>query len=371
MRLIRSTTWILPASLALALLCGCAAPQKEIAPWENQAAFPDEGVVPRIVVYGDLTRHLPYYQEMSSLELFLYGPTGEERLPLRNPQGMAVLGHRLLVCDQGREGIIEIDFSNGRARSFCDPQMPPRCPVDIEVHASGDVYVADTTRCSVLVYGPDGAFRTSLSPSAASPDVFRPCGLAISGDVLYVGDLARGRIERFDLSGRQCLESFEPTDDLPPFVAPAGLCRGPAEEILITDAVRGLVYRVTPEGQWLPPFGGSGRGPGQLVRPKQVCCSQSGLIFVSDAGRQSICVFDSQGRFFAELTERSPAWRGWTLPMGLALLPPEAVQVLSAHAGPQMQEKPDECLLVSDTLGAPSLTLLGLISQQSGGRHAE
>lgn len=371
MLLSRTTIKFIPAAAVIALLIGCAAPQAEIAPWEGAAAFPRDDVAPRVVIYGDLSRHLPKYQEMSSLELFLYGPSGDESLPLRNPQGMVALGHRLLVCDQGREAIIEIDLSNGRTKSFCDSSLPPRCPVDVEADAAGIVYVADTTRRCVLTYGSDGAFRASLSPNAAAPDSFRPCGLAIVENILYVGDLARRRIERFDLSNARWLESFEPSSDLPSFVAPVGLCRGPSGEVLIADTVRGLIYRVTPAGQWLTPFGGPGRGPGQLIRPKQVCCSQSGLIFVTDTGRQSICVFDSRGNFFAEMTERPPAWRGWTLPMGIAFLPQEATQALSAHVETPTATKPAECLLVSDTLGAPSLTLLGLIAEYPEDRHAD
>jgi len=56
-----------------------------------------------------------------------------------------------------------------------------------------------------------------------------------------------------------------------------------------------------------------------------------------------------------------PGWRGFTLPMGVLSLPSNDVGSIAARLGQDAQAA-DEYVLVSDELGAPSLTLVGLVT---------
>ena len=348
-------------TFASLLAAGCAATTGPTPPWAELAAFPRAQDAPRLAVYGGLNKHLPRYRAVSALETFLYGPHSSETFFLRNPQGLALLGRRILVCDQGLPDLVAIDLNTGRTAPFCDQDHRPRCPVNVTTDHLDRVYVADTTLHAVLVYDADGRFLEQLTPAGEDPEKFRPCGLTVGADVLYVGNLAPpARLERFELTTRRWLTPFSPPTGSPALIAPTGVCPAPDGSILIADAVRGLLHRVTPEGRWLAPLGSPGRGPGQFVRPKQVCCTAAGLILVSDAGRQSVVVLDARGRPFAEIHEAPEAWDGWTLPTGLLLVDPA---LLPPQPGCGT-DPPQQCVIVSDALGKPSLTLLGIVGPQ-------
>ncbi|MBN2563191.1 MAG: hypothetical protein JXQ75_19890 [Phycisphaerae bacterium] len=359
------TRVMIAVSLSGLLAAGCVSSRAAPQAWSELASYPRSDAVPRLAVYGSLATHLPAYRAASTLETFLYGPDATEDLALRNPQGMAAIGDRLLVCDQGWPDVAVIDLRTGKIDSWCDPDHAPQCPVDVTTDHAGKVYVADTTRHCVLVYGANGKFVEQLAPGDTAGDQFRPCGLAVVDGVLCVGNLAGRRLDRFDLAAHQWLASFSPPPERPSCMAPTGVCEGPGGVILVADAVQGMIHRVTVGGEWLEPLGRPGRGPGQFVRPKQVCCAPSGLILVVDAGRQSVVVLDSGGHAFAEIREHPGTWDGWTLPMGLLVLPPAAMQVLAEHQVAGQAVLPQVCIVVSDSLGKPSLTLLGVVGDQA------
>jgi sugar lactone lactonase YvrE len=328
------------------------------------ASFPAADVSPRVAVYGSLHKHLPAYKPVSALEVFLYGPQETDPHLLRHPQGMTVVGERLLICDQGVPDVVALNLSTGKSESWCDPDHRPRCPVGIAADAGGRVYVSDTTIRAVLVYGPDGKFVEQLEGEAGTTGNFRPCGLLVADGVLYVGNLAARKVDRFDLASGRWLSPFSPPEGAGPLIAPTGLGLTPDGTILVADAVAGVVHRVSSDGRWAEPLGSRGRGPGSFVRPKQVCCTYAGLILVSDAGRQSVLVFDAEGRYLAEVLGQPDGWGGWTLPMGLVSLPDGAVRALAAEAPGGGRLTGRDCVIVSDSLGKPSLTVLGILDNR-------
>jgi DNA-binding beta-propeller fold protein YncE len=223
------------------------------------------------------------------------------------------------------------------------------------------VFVADTTLRSVLVFDADEHFVEELSPPGTAARGFRPCAVLVHGTILYVANVGDRRIERWDMTRREWLTPFAPPDTQPRLIAPTGLCATGDAVLLIADAVQGRVYRVTTKGRWLTPIGRPGRGEGEFVRPKQVCCTPAGSIFVSDAGRQSVLVFDSTGQYRAEIHERADRWKGWTLPMGLIAMSPSDLSPLRRDGGNGPAPAPDAYVVVSDSLGGPPLTLLGIV----------
>jgi sugar lactone lactonase YvrE len=275
---------------------------------------------------------------------------------LRNPQGMTVLGTSLLVCDQGRPAVVRIDLTNGRATVWGDQASRPHCPVDIKADAQERVYVADPTRRAVLVYTAGGRWIEELA--AGPPESFRPAALLADGAILYVGNVASGRVERWDIAERTWLDALVPPGAPELSCAPAGLALDTRGRLLVSDALQGRIHRWSLDKGWVDPLGSPGRQTGQLVRPKQLCCTAAGRVWVADAGRQSVMVFDDRGGFLWEIHELAQ-WEGLTLPAGLLAVPaailPAAPWAVSASA-----ELAGDCVLVSDSLGRVSLTLLSV-----------
>lgn len=318
---------------------------------------------------------LPHFDVTPALQMFLYGPSDYGKTALRNPQGMALMGNVLMVCDQGLPDLVAIDLATGRSLPFTDPDHRPRCPVAVATDAAC-VYVADTTMRCVLVYDRRGRLLEELAPTPDPNRTFRPACVLVRENILYAGNIADRRVERFDLNARQWLPPLLPPAGMKKLVAPVGLDMLDDGTLLIVDAVQGHVLRFTRDGQWLAPIGRPGRRDGELVRPKQVAHTPSGLILVADAGRQSVLVFDAQGRHLMELHEtngdqpaQAPAartgWHGFTLPIGVLPLPPECLGSIAPGPGREIPAA-DEYVLVSDELGAPPLTLVGLVTRRAG-----
>lgn len=377
-RTVQPLAWRAIAAIAAIVPGGCAVPQRTTAVRTRPVCIPDEHTVPRVIVYGSLGRLRPDQDQSSPLERFLYGPDAGRILPdrLRNPQGMTLWTDRLLVCDQGVPELVSVDLSTGRRRSWGDADHPPRCPVDVASDTEGNVYVADTTLGAVLLYDAHQRFRGQLVNPAAGPFRAaavrsRPSAVLVRDNTLYVGDVGTHTLARYDLARQRWLVPLVPDRDLPPLVAPVGLCATRDGVILVVEGVGGIVHRVMPDGQWSRPIGAPGRGPGQFVRPKHVCCTPSGLILVTDAGRQSVLVFDPTGRFLLEVAG-GPEWPGFTFPAGIVALASLDAEAVMQHMNTNGATQPDECVIVSDTLSDASLTVLGVIvrepQEQTSGR---
>ena len=91
-------------------------------------------------------------------------------------------------------------------------------------------------------------------------------------------------------------------------------------------------------------------------------CTSSGLVFVSDAGRQSVQVFDDSGSWLFEVDAEEPGWKGFTLPMGLVTVDTVALSEAAAEFGARTAEAANDYVIVSDSLGGISLTILGVVT---------
>lgn len=356
--------------LGALLLSGCASMDARKAPM-RPIRFLDTTQRHVATVYGPLAPRLPAFDQTPAIDLFLYGPNDYGKTVLRNPQGMATLGSKLLVCDQGYPDIIAIDLNTGQSLRWLDADHLPRCPVDVAADPTGRIYVADTTLRKVLIYDANGRFLNETRPVPDEMMRFRPAAMAMHQGVLHVCNLAVPAIERFSIVDQRWIEPLLPPEGR--LASPAGIDIDSNGMIYIADAVGGQVERVSSDGRWLDPIGRPGRRPGELIRPKQVVACGDGKLAVSDAGRQSVCLFRlPEGTFLVEIHERPPEWNGLTLPMGLVRLEGDAKSLVSGSNGDGAEvtmASESALLIVSDSLGVDSLTLIGVMNEQrEGGR---
>jgi hypothetical protein len=255
---------------------------------------------------------------------------------------------------------VAIELSTGRSWRWTEEAHRPPCPVDVTTGADGRVYVADPTLRQVLVFDEGGQFVEGLSPG--ENERFRPAAVVVHRGILYAANVGSREVDRFDLMQGRWRPPLKAPPDRPALIAPSGLCVAD-DVLLIADALRACVHRVDINGQWLPPIGQAGREAGQFVRPKQVCCAAGGLVLVSDAGRQSVLVFHSDGSYLTEIHEREKEWRGWTLPMGLLAVGPADLSGLLARDKRTKGAEADGYVIVSDSLGGVPLTVVAVVSK--------
>jgi len=318
----------------------------------------------QVVVVSDAWRRPAESARTPWLQWVVYGPDRPARaIGLRNPQGVAVRGNDLLICDQGFPDAPAVDLQTGRVRRWIQRPHGPVCPVDIAVGTDNRVYVADTTRCAVLEYTESGRFERAISPPDAGPKGFRPASVLAIDKTLYIGDPVAHLIHRYDAS-QGVWNAPLPMTGLPSaLVAPVGLARSREGNLLIADAVVGMVYEVSITGEWVRSIGARGRGPCQFVRPMHVTVTDSGYLFVSDAGKQTVSIFDSGASCLVEVgaSDGGPPNVQLALPTGLAAIASAAGGAMTESSLARTGHPVREWVAVTDPLGEVSLRWIGIL----------
>jgi len=80
-----------------------------------------------------------------------------------------------------------------------------------------------------------------------------------------------------------------------------------------------------------------------------------------------VLAFESDGRFIAEIHEQPSRWNGWPLPLGLLIVRAEDLPTVEPRLEHGEASRPDCYVIVSDSLGPDSLTLLGIFERKSKG----
>ena len=153
----------------------------------------------------------------------------------------------------------KLDYSAGLG----DPHLSVRVtsPLCIAIHKkSGDIFVGSEANC-IYVYSKDGAQKTTIGSAGNGLCQFnRPCGLDITGDMLYVADFNNHRIQKLNISG-------------------AFICT----------------------------FGRLGKGKGEFNHPSTIVVDFNDRLIVADQGNSRIQILTSKGSFLVSIDQsKSP-----------------------------------------------------------------
>jgi sugar lactone lactonase YvrE len=286
----------------------------------------------------------------------VYGPdVGPPLIGLRNPQGVCVRGDEMLIADQGFPAVLRM--GDPRAAPTRVSVEPPPCPVDVAVDDQGRVFVADTTRRAVLQYSPDGRLERTITPTDGA--AYRPASVLFTEGVLYIGDSAGHRVLRFDIDRDAWLEPLGSQIAGPPPIAPVGLARTESGELVIVDAVTGLIRLWNEQNGAVRDLGRTGRGPCEFVRPMHVATAGD-LVFVTDAAKQSVIVLDLAGECLAEIGASPDDDAKFSLPSGIAKVPDGWHEALADVTGREPGCAVSQWLIVTDALGETPLRWIGV-----------
>ena len=163
----------------------------------------------------------------------------------------------------------------------------------------------DAERSSVqkAIYWLVGLFEDSTPNQMQSPQG----GVVDENGVIYITDVGSASIFVFDKqhaeksAGR--LPVWRNAGPRQLFVAPIAIALGPLQQLLVTDAELGQVYRLDRQGQPLGAF-----GQGILKRPTGITRDPvRGRIYVADTQAHDIKVFDDQGVLLRTIGVRGTA----------------------------------------------------------------
>ena len=295
--------------------------------------YPPEPQLPRVVALGNFRGGPPPSAAEIRVTEFLFGAPPPPPLTIANPLALAAGPASVFICDPTLSAVFRWDSAHDEVVEA--PFKPPvDVPFALDLGPDGSLYLAD--RSGVRRADPGGGTLQTYALPAGEP--FRPGGVLLVGNQLWVTNLAVHRIEIFDAQTAAHLRSFG-EHGLGPgqFILPRSMARTPDGNVCVVDVLNARVQILGPECQYLGQIGGQGDVVGRFGRPKDVAVGPDGTIFVSDAFSQRVHVFAPDGTPLLAFGEPGSGIGSLTMPAGIAIsaAAPRTGLALPADATPQ------------------------------------
>jgi len=245
----------------------------------------------------------------------LGGDDARSRRLLRPQTGAVDAGGRVLITDVGRQGVVVFDPTLGKLELWQQATLARRfdTPVGIAVAPGGQVFVADAGLGMILRLDSSGRPQGYLDDGALE----RPTGLALdpaSGE-LYVADSARHDIKVFGADGGLVRTLGRRGEAPGEFNGPTHLAFHDGR-LIVADTLNARVQVLESDGRPLTNFGKRGLYLGNMVRPKGVTVDSTGNIYVVESEHDHLLVYDSRGRFLLPVGGNGAGIGQFFLPAG-------------------------------------------------------
>jgi len=298
------------AALALVFLVSCGPPPRSTEPdnlvWPLPPDLPKIRYIQSIYKEDDIGR-------VYSLKEKLFGKEYADKMG--RPYGVSVRGGHILVSDIALRRVLIFDLETKRLRVLGE-EGALTTPASAVADRTGTTYVADAGGAKVVVYGPDGAYRTAFGLKGG-----RPVAVAIDQErkQLYVVDREGHRVAVYSLDGARLFEFGGRGNGDGKFNIPLDIAVGADGKIFVLDSGNFRVQAFTPEGRFLSKFGSVGDRPGTFANPKGLALDSDGHIYVTDAAFSNIQIFDAEGNVLLFIGQLGPQPGNFHLPAGISI----------------------------------------------------
>lgn len=215
--------------------------------------------------------------------------------PMYKPYGVAAIKGKLYVTDTQGVLVSVVDLNKRRFRPMRpDGKGTLGLPINVAVDKDGTCYVTDTKLMKVMVYDKSGNFKGALGNGSD----MKPCGIALTGDRLYVTDITNHCLRVFNKSNEQPLLQIprDGANEKARLFSPSNVAVGQDGRIYVSDSGGFRVQIYDAAGNYLRSIGEMGAAPGKFALPKGIGVDHQGRVYVVDAATQVVQVFDDQGR---------------------------------------------------------------------------
>lgn len=313
--------------LALALLGGCAPVQERgdagkadlliYPPPPDEARYAYERTI-----YGsaDVTPR----NKDAALKRALTGEL-ETSEGLVKPYAVTVHRGRVFVSDSADRFVKAFDVPEGRYFKIGDDPLGPLTkPLGLDVDAAGNLYVADGTAKTIMVYSRDGKYLRRIG----GPKIFERLSsvtVDVAGARLFVTDIGgvssdQHKIHVFDINDGSHLFDLGKRGIGPgEFNLPRDVAIGANGQIYVVDGGNFRVQVFDRNGKFMTSFGSVGKQLGNFARPKEIAADPAGNVYVVDAAFGNFQIFTADGdllMFIGERSERDGPGR-YMLPSGI------------------------------------------------------
>lgn len=334
---------------------GCATKTPVATPQVLFPAPPDEPRIQYLWSFGSEAG----LGKRSSLETFVTGTEGVHR-PILKPYGVAIKKGKIYVCDTQAGNLSIADLERRRLRYLRpEGQAAFKLPANVAVDDEGTIFVTDTGRQQLLI------FNAELEPVAqlGNPGEMRPAGVAVSGDRVYVTDMAGHCVRVYNKASRELLFTFpkQGAKEEEHLFNPSNIAVDGLGRICVSDSGGFAVKIFDKEGKHLQTLGELGVSPGRFAMPKGVAGDREGRVYVVDAAAPVVQLFDPKGQllmFFGQPASSGPG--GLYLPAGIAV-DYESAALFQKYAAPGY--KLDYVILVVNQAGARKVAVYGFLQK--------
>ncbi|MCF7839058.1 MAG: hypothetical protein K9N49_10560 [Candidatus Marinimicrobia bacterium] len=190
---------VVAGAAAMLMPTGCATRNRgPVAPAEF---FPAPPAPPRLQYLTSLSRPEDFEPPPNALLTYLVGRPPARRA-LAKPYGVAMKDGRIFICDSQTATIHVLSLEQREWEYF----MPSgagrlRKPINIDIDAQGNRYVADTQQGRILVYDAEGRYLNAVGQDMD----MKPVDVLVAEDYLYVADLQNHVVRVFDPATRELL----------------------------------------------------------------------------------------------------------------------------------------------------------------------
>lgn len=305
---------LLPLLAGAILAAGCAAKQTARVPvfWPGP---PDEPRIQYLTGISD-SRDLG----KNGFSLFAVGTGSDTISKIEKPFGIAVRQDKVYVADTPKAQVWVLDLAAKTLTELSGNvgQGKLSKPVNLELDAEGNLYVADTGRKEVVVYDSQGKHLKAFGPRQGLS--MKPADVAVHGDRLYVADLANNEVKVLNRRDGRLLETLKGEDaDAERRVAvPTALAVGTQGNLHVVNMGNGRLLKMDADGHVLSGLGGLGKNWGFFARPRGIAVDEAGRVFVVDAGHGNCQVFDADDRLLVFFGEPGLPEGSMVLPAGVA-----------------------------------------------------
>jgi len=312
-----------------ALLAACATPPRPEAGPPREITFPPPPDEPRFVFERVVRSSADLIPDTDASDLRRL-VTGEEIRgeALSKPYAIAVTRGRIYVSDTVSRFVRLFDVPRGEYHRIGDEDGLGQLakPIGLDVDAAGNLYVADITLKSILVYGPDRRFLrriggdkwfTRLTSVTVDP----------AGKRLYAVDIGGVTSEQhmvrvFDaLTGAHLSDIGKRGSGPGEFNLPRDVAIGLNGRLYVVDGGNFRVVVFDRDGKYLFSFGSVGKQYGQFARPKEIAVDRDGNVYVVDSAHGNFQIFNPDGElllFVGDRSERDGPAR-YMLPSGISV----------------------------------------------------
>jgi len=302
----------------LAMPCVEAAP-KNTTPGRGEAPifYPPAPDKPRLQFLKSFSTSADFEKPPSAFRLFITGREKKQKSIVK-PYGVAVHDKRIYVCDTVHNGIDILDFNTRKFEHFA-PQNEAQLgePINLDFDAAGTMYVADARRGQIVMFDKDLDYLGVIGKGSE----FKPTGVLIKNDKIFVCDLKNHSIRVFRLDTKEYLMSIPRKDAKPEarLFSPANIAVDSEGNLYVSDLGGFRVQKYNVDGEYLMTIGSHGDAMGQFARPKGITVDNHGNIYVVDAAFGNVQLFDKSGRLLLFFGDPGGSQASLVLPAGIAI----------------------------------------------------